>query len=390
MKKKHSRVIASMICTVFIFFCAVPSAWAAGADAKANDIGIKAQSACLVDADTGNVLYEYNADARCGPASVTKIMTLLLIMEAMDRGEFSPDDTVTASADASGIGGSQIYLKEGETFPVRDMIKSIVIASANDAAYAMGEFTAGSNDAFVRRMNERARELGMTNTHFVNVHGLDEDDHYTSARDVAVMSRELISHADIFDYTTLRLDSIRDGEFTLTSTNKLLKTYDGITGLKTGSTGKSLFSMSATAERDGVRLIAVVMTSPTSDDRFKDAARLLDYGFERYTKFMPPKNEKGLEPMTVLNGREDFVELVPEDGPGVLVLKEDVGRITGRALLPESINAPVKEGEKVGNLIYTLDGEVICDVPVTAAASVEKLNVGYCLMLLLKSVFRPL
>ncbi|MBQ1435386.1 MAG: D-alanyl-D-alanine carboxypeptidase, partial [Clostridia bacterium] len=147
----------------------MPTAWAAGADAKANDIGIKAQSACLVDADTGNVLYEYNADARCGPASVTKIMTLLLIMEAMDRGEFSPDDTVTASADASGIGGSQIYLKEGETFPVRDMIKSIVIASANDAAYAMGEFTADSNNAFVRRMNERARELGMTNTHFVNV-----------------------------------------------------------------------------------------------------------------------------------------------------------------------------------------------------------------------------
>ena len=314
-------------------------------------------------------------------------MTLLLIVEALERGEFSLDDTVSASAEASSLGGSQIYLKEGETLSVRDMIKSIVIASANDAAYAMGEFVSGSNDAFVRRMNERAHELGMNNTHFVNAHGLDDDDHYTSARDIAVMSRELISHKMIFDYTKIRLDSIRDGAFTLTSTNKLLRSYEGITGLKTGSTSKSLFSMSATAERDGVSLIAVVMTSPTGDDRFKDAARLLDYGFERYTKFTAAEKEKNPEPMTVLNGKSDLFTLSLEKEPGFLVLKEDAPRITGRALLPDSVKAPISQGQKVGNLIYTLDGEVIADVPIIAAESVEKLNVGYCLMLLLKSVF---
>ena len=375
-------------------FCAVPSVPAAASGSNeektspaSDDIGLLAQSAILIDAETGNVLYEHNADERHGPASVTKIMTLLLIVEALERGEFSLDDTVSASAEASSLGGSQIYLKEGETLSVRDMIKSIVIASANDAAYAMGEFVSGSNDAFVRRMNERAHELGMNNTHFVNAHGLDDDDHYTSARDIAVMSRELISHKMIFDYTKIRLDSIRDGAFTLTSTNKLLRSYEGITGLKTGSTSKSLFSMSATAERDGVSLIAVVMTSPTGDDRFKDAARLLDYGFERYTKFTAAEKEKNPEPMTVLNGKSDLLTLSLEKEPGFLVLKEDAPRITGRALLPDSVKAPISQGQKVGNLIYTLDGEVIADVPIIAAESVEKLNVGYCLMLLLKSVF---
>ncbi|MBR2742736.1 MAG: D-alanyl-D-alanine carboxypeptidase [Clostridia bacterium] len=383
MRKRYSRIIAAILCLVLVF-AAVPSALAADGE---NSLGLLAESAILTDAETGKVLYEYNADDHHAPASVTKIMTLLLIVEALDRGEFTLDDTVTASAEAASLGGSQIYLKEGETFTVRDMIKAIAIASANDAAYAMSEFVAGSGDAFVRRMNERARELGMTNTNFVNVHGLDEDGHYTSARDIALMSRELMKHKMIFDYTTVRIDSLRDGAFTLTSTNKLLKSYNGITGLKTGSTSKALYSMSATARRDGVSLIAVVMTSPTGDDRFKDAARLLDYGFEHYARFGVSKEEKTFEPMSVIGGKKDDVILTLERDQGVLVKKEDLERISGRAILPETIKAPVNAGARVGNLLYTLDGEVIADIPIIAAESVERLDVGYCLTLLLKSLF---
>ena len=388
MKKTCIRLISAILCMIFLIISILPQVFAqTNVVDTENSLGLTAQSALLMDADTGNVLYEYKADERHGPASVTKIMTLLLILEALERGEFTLDDIVTASAEAANMGGSQIYLKEGEQMSVRDMIKSIVVASANDAAYAMGEFVAGSNDAFVSRMNERAKELGMSNTNFVNVHGLDAEGHYTTARDIAIMSRELISHEIIYEYTSIWMDSIRDGEFNLSSTNKLLKSYDGITGLKTGSTSKSLFSMSATAKRDGVNLIGVVMAAPTGNDRFSDAAKLLDYGFANYSRFNVTKDETSFNPILVKNGQEDFLPLSIAADTGILISKSDAERIESKIALPETIDAPISKGEQVGLMIYTLDNETIMEVPIIATKTIDKIDMKFSIFILLQNLF---
>ncbi len=389
MRKIRSSLCAAVLIISMIVTIAVPPAFAYNETVvdDENIISLGAQSAILVDADSGNVLYEYNADERHGPASVTKVMTLLLIFEAMDRGEFTLDDMVTASAYAASLGGSQIYLEEGEQLSVRDLIKSIVVASGNDAAVAMSEFVAGSTYTFVAQMNARARELGMNNTNFVNCHGLDDPDHYTSARDISLMALELIRHREIFDYTTLRTDTIRNGSFELTSTNKLLRTYDGITGLKTGSTSTTLYSMCATAERDGTSLLAVVMASPTGDDRFKDAAALLDYGFANYVHFLPPSERLDNETVSVKRGQDDFVGLKLADSNGVTLKSRDTDRVETSLILPDSIKAPVTEGEQIGLMVCTVDGETVLEVPIVAAQSVERLNMKFSILALLQELF---
>jgi len=259
--------------------------------AETPDLAIDAQSAILIEASTGQVFYEKNADEALPPASVTKIMTLLLVMEAIDSGSIALSDMVSVSDYASSMGGSQVYLKAGETMSVEDLLKSVVIASANDAAVALAEFLMGSEEAFVKRMNERAKELGMENTNFENTNGLDDtaENHLISARDIATMSRELIKHEKILEYSSTWMDSIRNGEFGLTNTNRLIRFYSGANGLKTGSTSKAKFCISASAKRDGMQLIAVIMGSPTRDIRNECAKKLLDYGFANYGCYSNPK-----------------------------------------------------------------------------------------------------
>lgn len=334
---------------------------------------IEAKSAILVDSSTGTVFFECNADEAYSPASVTKIMTLLLIMEAIDSGDVSLTDTVTVSEHAASMGGSQIYLKVGEQMSADELIKSIAVASANDAALAMAEATAGSEDAFVARMNRRAEELGMKNTHFENVTGLDDStvDHLTSARDIAIMSRELMKHDKIFNYTKVWTDSIRDGQFGLTNTNRLIRFYKGATGLKTGSTSKAGFCISATAERNGMHLIAVIMGSQTRDSRNESAKALLDWGFANYEMF---KSEAGsVGNIAVHGGVSDFVEGVyPE--VELTVKKGESSHVVAEYLPDEFVYAPVSGGQKIGTVIYRLDGESIYESDITAKEDVSKIG----------------
>ena len=350
--------------------------------AKEYPFELDAKSAILMDAKTGTVLFEQNADAALPPASVTKVMTLLLVMEAIDSGRISLDDKVSVSEEAAKMGGSQVYLEPGETMQVEELIKCVVIASANDAAYALAEHVSGSEEAFVRRMNERASELGMKNTHFENTNGLDDTvtAHLTSARDIAIMSRELISHKKILEYTTIWQDSIRDGSFVLTNTNRLVRFYPGATGLKTGSTSRALFCISATAERNGLHLIAVVMGSPTRDIRNAEAKKLLDYGFSGYAAFRAPEEE--LPRLPVSGGKAEDVGLRLSEFCALLE-KGKEGRVTRTVVLPERITAPVAEGEAVGYVEYSLDGKSIGRADILATEEVQ--GVGY-----LDLVFRML
>lgn len=319
---------------------------------------ITARAAILMDAGSGTVLYEKNADEALPPASVTKIMTILLIMEAIDSGKISYDDTVTASEAAASMGGSQIWLKVGETMTVRDMLKAICIVSANDASYAMAEFLDGSADAFVARMNSRAAELGCTNTHFCNPTGLPAEGHATSARDLALISRELLKHPDIRQFTLTWMDSLRDGASELVNTNKLIKTYKGITGLKTGSTDEAKYCLSATAERDGMELIAVLLAAPTSKERFQDAATLLDYGYANYTVTQaeyPPVPE-----VKVLRGKAVTLPVaVKELGFSALSKKGEPSTLEVIYTLADDVAAPVAKGETVGTVSYRSDGKEI-------------------------------
>jgi len=319
--------------------------------AEEDPLAIDAVSAVLMEASSGKIFYEKNADAPLPPASVTKIMTLLLVMEAVDGGKVSMSDTVTVSEHAASMGGSQVYLKVGETMTLEDMVKSVVIASANDAAVALAEHIAGSEEAFVKRMNERAEELGMSSTNFENTNGLDDtaDNHLTSAKDIAIMSRELLKHEKILEYSSTWMDSIRDGAFGLTNTNRLVRFYSGANGLKTGSTSKAKFCISATAKRDGMQLIAVIMGSPSGDIRNAQAKKLLDYGFANYGVYASPQIE--LENIRVYGGVDSYLPLKCLDFSSVLP-KENIKNVTYEISLPEYISAPVKEGEPVGQIIY--------------------------------------
>ena len=309
------RVICFFICVCFMM-------QSVAVFAEGNtDLGLNAKSAILMEEATGNILYESNPDERLPIASVTKVMTMLLIMEAVDSGKISLDDMVTVSENAMSYGGSTMFLETGEQLTVNDMLKGIAVASANDGCVAMAEHLAGSESAFVDMMNEKAKELGMENTHFMNTNGLDEDDHYSSARDVAIMSRELMKHETIFNYTSIWMDTLRGGKFQLANTNKLIRFYDGANGLKTGSTSKALCCLSAAAKRNDMQLIAVVLGAPTSAERFASAKSLLDYGFANYAVNTQITAGDEVQKIAVEKGVDKEVGVVAGDSCSTLVKK---------------------------------------------------------------------
>ena len=336
---------------------------------------LAAPSAILIEKETGTVLYEKESHALLPPASVTKVMTLLLVMESVKSGKISFDDIVTVSEYAAGMGGSQVFLSPGEQMSVHELLKATVVSSGNDSAVALAEHIAGSETGFVEMMNQKARDLGMADTTFKNCTGLDTEGHITSANDIAVMSRELIKHDKIKEYTKIWIDSIRDGKFQLANTNKLIRTYKGITGLKTGSTSIAKFCLSATAERDGMELIAVIMAAPTGKERFSDAAKLLDAGFANYSLYNGVHDTE-LPPINVILGNSD--ELVPDYGlaPKILIEKENIQKITSELSLPKDVKAPIEQGQKIGTLKFFCDEKMISEIPIIAAESVKRLSLG--------------
>ena len=337
---------------------------------------VAGKSALLMDMETGTVLYAQNEHARLAPASVTKVMTMLLIMEAIDDGRIGWDDTVIASEAAAAKGGSQIYLKVGESMTVTDMVKSIAVSSANDCACAMAEHIAGSESAFVELMNKRAEELGMQDTHFVNCTGLDDEEnareHLTSAYDIALMSRELMkNHPDITKFTTIWMDTVRGGAFGLSNTNKLVRFYPGATGLKTGFTSGAGYCLSATAERDGMGLIAVVMGCETSKDRFAACKQLLDYGFANYALVAPEVSENAVP---VKLGTSDFVSAVPAESPKLLVDRAQKNQVQILTELEETVSAPVSKGQKLGMMTIKVGEQTIRQIPMVAEEGVTRLT----------------
>ena len=358
---------------ILAFFVLFGSALPQKSSAAEYPINLQAKSAILMDAKTGTILFAQNADEALPPASVTKIMTLLLVMEAIDEGRISLEERVTVSAEAAAMGGSQVYLEVGETMTVEEMIKCVVIASANDAAYALAEHVAGSEAAFVSLMNARARDLGMENTHFENTNGLDDTvtEHLISARDIAIMSRALIQYEKILEYTKIWQDTVRDGAFTLTNTNRLIRFYPGATGLKTGSTSKALFCISATAERGGTHLIAVVMGAPTRDIRNAETKKLLDYGFANYTSYATEGENLPPIPLTGSTVEALPIRVLPIS---VVLTKGQEACIKVNYKLPEAIRAPIREGEVIGQAEYTVDGKVVAAADVVAACDAASIS----------------
>ena len=331
---------------------------------------LNAKSAALYAAN-GQELFTYNADEQLQPASVTKIMTMLLTMEALERGEVTLDTMITGSEYACSMGGTQVWLEPGEQMSLNDMLKAIAVGSANDCAVAVAEHLAGTEAAFVERMNQRAAELGCTNTQFINANGLDGmgQKTMTSARDIALISCELLKHPKILEYTGIWMDSIRDGKFSLANTNKMLKSYPGLTGLKTGYIAEAGFCISASAERDSLSLVAVVMAAPTKETRMADASALLNYGFANFTVYTPPDDL--LQPVPVQLGSADFVQPVLQNDQSIVVEKEKAAQLETQLNLPESLQAPITAGQQIGELIVTSGGETLLQLPITAAEDVE-------------------
>lgn len=364
------KVICFFICVCFMMHSVVVFA------ESNTDLGLNAKSAILMEESTGNILYESNPDERLPIASVTKVMTMLLIMEAVDSGKISLDDMVTVSENAMSYGGSTMFLETGEQLTVNDMLKGIAVASANDGCVAMAEHLAGSESAFVDMINEKAKKLGMENTHFMNTNGLDEDDHYSSARDVAIMSRELMKHETIFNYTSIWMDTLRGGKFQLANTNKLIRFYDGANGLKTGSTSKALCCLSAAAKRNDMQLIAVVLGAPTSAERFASAKSLLDYGFANYAVNTQITAGDEVQKIAVEKGVDKEVDVVAGDSCSTLVKKGQEDNITKEIKIDETITAPIEAGQKIGTMTISRDGEVIADIDLNASSAVEKKGIG--------------
>lgn len=387
MKKLLSFFMTLALCMQFSLFCFAsddetptePITPTVG-----TDLSLEVGAAVLMEAKTGKILYALNESEALPPASVTKIMTLLLVMEAIESGKITLQDKVTVSEYAASMGGSQVFLEAGEQFSVEELIKCTVIASANDAAVALAEFICGSESAFVAAMNSRAKELSMTSSNFENVTGLDDDtiNHVTSAMDIAIMSQKLISYPLILNYSAIWMDTIRDGAFTLTNTNRLVRFYPGATGLKTGSTAKAKFCISATAERDGMTLICVIMASPSRDIRNREATRLLDYGFANYALYKDEAAELG--EVKVTKGTFDSVLLKKGDFYAV-VEKGKKGNILCEMHLPEGLVAPLKEGMEVGTVTYSLDGEVLGIAPVTVQKAIPEITFYELFVKMLKS-----
>ena len=340
-----------------------------------NFLGLNCGSAILIEQSTGQVLYAYNIHEQLHPASVTKVMSILLIMEALDSGKINLTDEVPCSENAASMGGSQIWLDPRETLTVDEMLKAICVNSANDCVVAMAEYIAGSEDAFVQMMNDKAIELGMNDTTFKNCHGLDEDGHVTSAYDISLMSRELLkNHPDVTKYTTIWMDTLRDGKSQLSNTNKLIKNYKGATGLKTGSTSLALYNLSASATRDDLSLIAIIMKAPSSKIRFENATKLLDYGFNTFSYKEFGKKDDVVRTVTVNKGTKNEVEAVLNENAGTLLEKGSDKNVEQTLTLDDTISAPVQKGQKLGEISFTLDGEILSTVDIIAKDDVEKIG----------------
>ena len=353
--------------------------------ARAEGLELTAPSAVLMEASTGRVLFEKDPHALRSCASITKVMTLCLVFEAIDSGRLSLDQTLTASAHAASMGGSDIWLEEGEAMSVDDLIKATVIMSANDAAVVLAEAVSGSEEAFVAQMNEKAQQLGMNDTVFKNCNGLDEEGHVTSAYDVALMSRELIRHEKIFDYTQTWIDYVRDGATQLVNTNRLIRSYPGITGLKTGTTSQAGSCITATAERDSLSLVSVILGADSTENRFKDAAALLDYGFANWSVTVPEAPEIGEVP--VAGGMEETVAAQTGDMPKILMKAAERGKVEQNVQLKQDLTAPVRRGDVIGKVSYSVGGETLAEVDVTAAGDVEAVTFSSAFFYLLHSFF---
>ena len=373
------RMVSVILCLLLFLSCLPLFVLAEGepvaelTDSQKVPFELNCKSAVLMDAGSGTVLYEQNAAEALPPASVTKIMTLLLVMEAIKDGKIKLDDQVSTSETAASMGGSQIYLEVGETMSVEDMIKSVVISSANDAAVALAEHVSGDLTTFVGQMNEKAQELGMTSTHFENATGLDDtaQNHLTSALDIAKMSRALIAYPDILKYSSIWMDTVRGGAFGLTNTNRLVRFYKGATGLKTGSTSKAGFCVSATAEREGLSLICVIMGAATRDERNAMATKLLDWGFANYSQYNSP--DQALEPVRIVGGTQSScpVKAVPFS---CILPKGKAAAVKSTVTVPEQLSAPLTKGQVIGKVEYTLDSSVLGSASITAQADIPKIS----------------
>ena len=340
-----------------------------------NSLMLESGSACLIDQNTGFVLYDHNMHEQLRPASVTKIMSLLLIMEALDSGRISLTDQVPCTEDAAAMGGSQIWLDVRETLTVDEMLKAICVVSANDCVVAMADYLEGSQEAFVAKMNQKAKELGMNDTCFKNCHGIDEDGHVTSSYDIAIMSRELlVNHPSITNYTTIWMDTLRDGKSSLVNTNKLVRNYSGCTGLKTGSTSIALYNLSASATRNDLSLIAVIMRAPTSAIRFSEAQKLLDYGFNNYSVTSFGNKGDVIKEVQVNKGTSKAINAVLESDAKILTKKSNNNEISQEIILDDVINAPIIQGQKLGEIKYSINGSVVMTVNLIADTNVPKLS----------------
>lgn len=376
MKKAIKNIVIILLCITTISLTCISTSAVSPSE-------ITAPSAVLMEAETGKVLYDKDSHNIRACASITKVMTLILVFEAIDDGKLAMNDTITASAHASSMGGSDIWLEEGETMSVHDLIKATVVASANDAAVALAEEVAGSEDAFVEKMNEKAKVLGMKDTTFKNCNGLDEEGHLTSAYDVALMSRELIKHKEVFEFTSIWMDYLRGGKTQIVNTNKLLKTYKGITGLKTGTTNQAGSCISATATRNGLSLISVVLGSATGKDRFTDASALLDFGFANYCIYTPSYKED-IPIINVTNGMQTELKAQANISGNFVIEKGKSKEITYKLDIKNEVEAPVNKGDKVGTLTFYMGKEKLKEYPVVASHIVDKMTFGSVFELLFK------
>lgn len=374
----------SLALIIAIIFTAVP-VFSVDVNAVTGET-ITAPSAVLMETSSGKILFEKNPHEQRPCASITKVMTMLLVCEAIDSGKLSLDDTITASAHAASMGGSDIWLEEGETMSANDMIKATVVASANDAAVALAEHLCGSEEVFVQKMNEKANQLGMKDTVFKNCNGLDEDGHITSAYDVAVMSRELMKHEMIFDYTSIWLDNLRDGKTQIVNTNKLLKTYKGITGLKTGTTNDAGCCMAASATRGDMSLVAVVLGCNSGKERFSDAAALLDYGFANFSVTQLKAPDDLPKTIKVENGMQKNIGIGCDINSSIVLDKNSGSKIVSKIDLPESIEAPVASGQKLGTVTYSLDGKAVKNFEITTLQHAEQISFASVFSVLLNSI----
>ncbi len=378
------KQIAAVMSAVFILTAA---AWPAAAEEQQSvKLELPVKSAVLMEQSTGKILYSLNPDEKMPPASITKIMTLLLVMEEIEAGSLKYTDMVTCTAHASSMGGTQIWLEVGEQMSVEDLLKATCVNSANDASVALGEHISGSEETFVDLMNRRAKQLGMNSTTFYNATGLDADGHLTTAHDIALMSRELLNHRDVTKYTTIWQDSLRDGKTGLVNTNKLVRFYEGCTGLKTGTTDGAGCCVSASAKRGDMELIAVVMGAANSDDRFSAARKLLDYGFANYQRYSA-KDSKSFAPVKVTRGVSPTVPVGADTDYSAVIPKGKQDAIEEKVTISDSLQAPVEKGQTVGKITVSLDGETLCEIPIKTTQGVEKRGFFASLRMLFEMAF---